>query len=736
VDQRHLGSRRTLHAFGWETVVGTVETLARRGDPAELSPVLDGLNAFEAHREVVGLLDRLVVLLRGELRNRAVLLLERKRLGLGLERVAALFREIRSPYQIQKVLGQGLFTETYLARDEATGLEVVVRVLRPEFAAQPHVRARFFDLSNQSVHLVHEKLALTREVRAFPEHHIYFAVRDFVPGVTLQRVLEAGKRFEPVPVIRILHDVSQALAPIHRKGICHGGIKPSNIFLGERDRVVLGDPSLPVQGIGVALDRLAYDYRYAPPETFLSGGTLGPAADFYALGCVAYELSCGQPPFVSDNFHELAACHLHDAVVPPSQRGAQMGFGWDEVVLKLLARVPAERYGAFIAWETAGPGPAVDDESLDDERLYSVDDESFLYDERLYSLDNRPLLRDLENYQVGQSVVGFESTGVPLTGSDDAPTSAPADPELPPKLPGYKILGVLGRGGMGTVYRAEQTSLKRPVVLKTVPLSRWAGSELLTRFRQEALLMARLKHPNIVQIIDVLESEGHAILVMELVEGGTLDRKALQRPLPVREGARMVATLARAVHYAHEQGVLHRDVKPSNILLTPEGGPKITDFGLAKPLDSDVSMTGHGEILGTPTYMAPEQARGDLDMIGRATDVYCLGGVLYFLLAGRPPFQGSSKLDVLRRVAEERPVPPRRFRPDTPKELEAICLKCLEKAPQRRYQTAAALADDLEHWLRGELLTARGPGICQRLARFFSFRRTAKPPLESQGPGN
>src|SRR5262249_18869060 len=205
------------------------------------------------------LLDRLVVFLKGELRHRAIQILKRKRLGLRLEEVAALFREIRSPYQIQKVLGEGLFTDTYLAYDESTCLEVVVRVLRQDLANQPDVRARFFDLGNQSVHLVHEKLALTREARAFPDRNIYFTVRDYIAGVTLQRVLETGKRFEPLQIVRLLREVAEALTPLHRKVACHGGVKPSNIFLGEGDRVTLGDPSLPAHGIGLVVERLAYD---------------------------------------------------------------------------------------------------------------------------------------------------------------------------------------------------------------------------------------------------------------------------------------------------------------------------------------------------------------------------------------------------------------------------------------------------------------------------------------------
>jgi serine/threonine protein kinase len=710
-----------------------------------MAAVLDGLNAFEAHPRVVGLLDRLVVLLTGELRNRAILLLERKRLGLELDRVAALFREIHSPYKIQKVLGQGLFTESYLARDEGTGLEVVVRVLRQEFANQPHVRAGFLDLSNRSVHLVHEKLALTREARSFPDQQIYFAVRDYIPGVTLQRVLEAGKRFKPVQVVRILWEVAQALTPLHRRAICHGGIKPSNIFLCEEERVILGDPSLPVGGIGVALDRLAYDYRYVAPEMFRGRAEPAePRSDFYALGCVAYELLCGAPPFVSDNFLELAARHLNDRIIPPSQRESKLTAWQEERIMKLLARSPGERYGtlkevleAFEPWVEWAASARVNSRRGRKNRPPPP---------RL------PLLRDasLANYQGGQSVLGFDQTqtGAFLSEGTNAGTNRPAvagetdtmdsghslkigpvaSQEGLPQVPGYDILGFIGRGGMGTVYRAEQKSLKRPVVLKTISLGEQAGNpEFLERFGRETLLMAHLKHPNIVNIIDVLQIEGHAILVMELVEGGTLEGKALAGPLPMLEVAEIVATLARAVHYMHEQGILHRDLKPANILLTSEGQPKITDFGLAKSLGTDIDTTVEGVIFGTPTYMAPEQARGEKNRIGPASEVYSLGGILYFLLTGRPPFRGHNVEVVLHQVREESPVPPREINPQTPKELESVCLKCLEKDPTRRYPTAAALADDLDRWLRGEPITASPLSLWRRLASFFTFRQPAKP---------
>jgi serine/threonine protein kinase len=711
-------ARSALHAFDWYVVVGAVEAAAR-GSDAAAAFILDGLNAFEAHPRVVELLNRLVVLLKGDLRNRAILLWRRKQLALELDHVADLFREIRSPYQIQKVLGEGLFTVSYLARDETTGLDVVVRVLRPEFACQPDVRSQFLDLTRQSVHLVHEKLALTREARAFPERSIYFAVRDYIPGVTLQRVLETGKRFAPLQIGRLLQDVAEALTPLHRKALCHGGIKPSNIFLCEGDRVVLGDPSPPVQGIGVALDRLAYDYRYVAPEMFRGGVAPGSAADFYALGCVAYELACGQPPFVSDNFHELVAFHLRGSVLPPPQRGSRLGSRGDEIILRLLADSPAGRYGTLEdvlrALATFGAAPA----------------EALPPNAPPPSVP--PLMREMSllNIQGKQSIIDFNQTANFADSqlsetADSLPCAAEAPPPL--QVPGYEILGEIGRGGMGTVYRARQNSLDRLVALKTVPLGKWAdSSELLTRFRREALVMARLRHPNIVQIYDIFESENHAILVMDLVEGGSLDRKVQQKPLSIREAAGIAAILARAVHYAHEKGILHRDVKPSNILLTPEGEPKISDFGLAKQLDTDINTTTSGMIIGTPAYMAPEQARGEQSKFGPSLDVYGLGGVLYFLLTGRSPFQGASGLNVLHRITEEDPVSPRQVNPETPKELEAICLKCLEKDPARRYDSAAALADDLERWLRGEPLTIEGESIWQRLARFI-FRKSAQPP--------
>jgi serine/threonine protein kinase len=714
-------ARSALHALNWEIVVGTVEELARSGDPVAMTAVLDGLNAFEAHPQVVGLLDRLVVPLKGDLRNRAVLLLKRKRLGLGLEKVTALFREIQSPYQPRKALGQGPFTASYLARAEGSELDVVVRVLLPEFVQQPHVRAGFFDLCMQSLHFVHENLVLTREARAFPGHEIYYAVRDYINGVTLQTVLESGKRFEPAQAVQILRQTAAALTPLHRKGIYHGGIKPSNIFLCADDHVVLGDPSLHIQGVGVALDCLAYDYRYAPPELFRAGEAPGPAADFYALGCVAYELFCGAPPFVSDSWHELTNRHVHEPIrfPDPAPLICRLGIA-EDFLLPLLAKSASDRFS-----------------SLKDV-IQALD----LLPGHFHTCSSTrasPLVRDasIVNYQGAQSVLDFDRTGASVTGESDAGTPpSEAKPEELPQIPGYKVLQVLGQGGMGTVYKAEQKSLNREVVLKAVRLGTERSSLFGARLQREAMVIGQLQHPNIVQVFDIIERQGQAFLVMELVEGGDLARKLAEGPLPFREAAELVATLSRAVHYAHQQHVLHRDLKPSNVLLTSEGEPKITDFGLAKrlkQLGDDAALTDPGTPMGTPHYMAPEQFQGRADP---ATDVYGLGTILYELLTGLRAFSPSlDPAQLMFRILQERPTPPISLRPSIPPELETVCLKCLEKDPARRYASAAALAEDLECWLQGEPIAARPPSMWQRLARFFTFGRSGKPPPGDRARG-
>jgi serine/threonine protein kinase len=727
-------ARERLHAIGWENVAAVVEDVARRNDAAEMSSVLDGLAAFEAHREVVGLLDRLVVLLKGDLRNRSILLLERKRLGLELEAVTRLFREIQSPYKIVKALGQGLYSASYFAQVEGADLNVVVRVLRPDFVSQPHIRSGYMDLSQKALQVVHENLVLTREARAFPDRGMYFAVRDYVDGVTLQKALEGGKEFHRSQIVRLLRRLAVALGAIHRRGLCHGAVKPSNIFLSAHDDVVLGDLSLPVSSINVTLPRLSYDYRYTAPEVFQSGGVPGPPSDFYALGCVAYELACGEPPFVSDNCVELAARHVHDQVVPPQARGSRLGPAWDAILLKLLARSPADRYQG--AEEVVGELEQFD-------AFLRKWEAGLLRGERHEPLDvDDPLMRDasLMKYQGAESVMSFDPSEADLTDASferriggESPMVGP--PQLPQRIGDYDVLEVLGRGGMGNVYKAIDPRLQRTVAVKMLgrfqPQFGEAGSRLLS----EARSLARLHHPNIVQIYHEGEHEGIPYLVLEYVDGGNLQQKLRSDwSREPRITVELVIKLARGVEHAHSQGVMHRDLKPSNVLLTAAGEPKIADFGLAKldrifqglthHAEDEQIETTEGTILGTPAYMSPEQTTGDNAAIGVGTDIHGLGVILFTMLAGRLPWQGNNHQETMSLIATQSAPSPRQFNSLVTRDLETICLKCLQKSPERRYLSAAELADELERWLRG------GPPVHAASrswwGRLFSFRGRAE----------
>jgi tetratricopeptide (TPR) repeat protein len=291
--------------------------------------------------------------------------------------------------------------------------------------------------------------------------------------------------------------------------------------------------------------------------------------------------------------------------------------------------------------------------------------------------------------------------------------------DQPPAPAGYQILGTLGHGGMGVVYKARQTALDRLVALKMLLVGAHASPLQLTRFRTEAEAVARLQHPNIVQIYEVGLLGGLPFFSLEFVSGGTLEKKLASKPLPAREAAELLRTLAAAVHYAHVHGIIHRDLKPANILLTADGTPKITDFGLAKKLDtSDSSYTRTGTLMGTPSYMAPEQARGDTKEVGPLADTYALGAILYQLLTGRPPFQGATVVDTLEQVQQHEPVRPTSLQPKVPRDLETICLKCLQKEPAKRYADAAALADDLTRFLDDRPIRARPVGRVERLVRW------------------
>lgn len=318
---------------------------------------------------------------------------------------------------------------------------------------------------------------------------------------------------------------------------------------------------------------------------------------------------------------------------------------------------------------------------------------------------------------------------VPILSSADEPGRPDEAPG--PSLPGYQILGELGHGGMGVVYKARHRSLNRLVALKVIRAGAYAGPEVAARFRAEAEMVARFQHPNIIQVYEVGDHEGIEYLALEYAAGGSLQEKLAGNPQDPAAAAALAETLARVVHYAHQRGIVHRDLKPANVVLTEEGIPKVTDFGLAKLLEHEEGLTSTEAILGTPSYMAPEQVRGDSREITPAADVYALGAILYEMLTGRPPFKGATPLSTLEQVASQEPLAPSSLQRHLPRDLETICLKCLEKEIHRRYASAWELADDLRRFLDGRPITAHPTSTWRRVWKWAKRRPSTATALGS-----
>lgn len=330
------------------------------------------------------------------------------------------------------------------------------------------------------------------------------------------------------------------------------------------------------------------------------------------------------------------------------------------------------------------------------------------------------LAPDLRN--LWGAVLVTDATGASL---DQLPAAEQGSPgrwqrlTLPTTIGDYELLEEVGRGGMGVVFRSRQISLDREVAVKMILRGRLASESDLRRFVEEAAATARLEHANIVPVYDVGDIEGRPFFSMQLVEGETLAERVARGPMPPRDAANLIAEVSHAVEFAHQQGILHRDLKPSNIMITPDEMPVVMDFGLAKRVGDEVDMTRSGMVVGTPAYMSPEQASGRRSMVGPATDVYSLGSLLYFALTGRPPFVAETPMELVMLVIEQDPTPPRALRPTIDRDLEMIVIRCLQKPIDLRYDSAGALADDLQAYLADERVSARSGRFSQVVARVF-----------------
>jgi serine/threonine protein kinase/uncharacterized caspase-like protein len=738
-----VAAKRAVQAIGIERTFAAVEDLARKGDAA-LGPVLHGLGAFEARADLIRLLDRLVDLQSGPLLTQAVALLDRKRLGLGLETVAGLFRANHSQYELEKALGLGLFAAAYLARDAEAEMQVVVRVLREEFVQLPEIRKQFLEVCKRSIKFGHQNLVRTLEVRAFPDQRVYYTVRAFVEGVTLRDVLAGGRRFEPLQVVEIVRQLLGALDPLHRAGVCHGGVKPSNVFVCPRDLVVLGDLVPAVLPPTTGPDpRVAYNHRYTSPEVF-RGEPAGPLADLYAVGCVAFELFCGEPPFASDRAHELMIRHLTGPVPLARSHRPELPAAVDAFVSRLLAKEPANRpagaEAALADLETLReelrrpprPTPTAPDQTV--ARPAPAPPVPLVAEASLVRYQPADTFmsvgHDRPMTMAGEPVATGPAPAAEASSNVDAPTGGGsrvgAPPGVPSRIGRYEVRAVLGSGAFGRVYRGYDPELQRDVAIKVMHQA-GTSPEYRERFLREARAAATIRHPNVIQVYDLGDYEGYPYIAMEYLPGVTLSDRLRDGPLAPRMAAVILAKVGRGLAAVHQHGFVHRDVKPANVLFDEKGEPKITDFGLAKRVSGE-ELTVDGTVMGTPAYMPPEQVRGEIRAIGPASDVWALGATLYQCLAGRGPFTGASFPMIMFDIVNGRFEPLGKAAPGVPRELEAVCWRCLQTDPQNRYPTAKEFAHDLEAYLRGAAPTSAASVAGSSAA--FSLPRGQTKPLE------
>jgi eukaryotic-like serine/threonine-protein kinase len=553
-------------------------------------------------------------------------------------------------YDILEEIDFGGMGIVYKARNKQLGIVVALKVVRGGNWKEPSVLARFRVEARAVARLNHPHVVRLYE---YGQHQgLPYFTMEYVEGGSLAKKLGGGA-LPPLEAATLLATLARTMHYVHEQQIVHRDLKPANVLL-----TADGTPKVADFGLAKHLDR---DFRLTPskavmgtasymaPEQIRGAKEVGRTADVYSLGAILYETLTGQPPFRAETYELTVHRVLSEEAVPPTRLRPDLPPDLETICLKCLEKEPADRY------------PGAD-----------------------------TLAADLDRFLTGEPIASS------TTGNQDRRRRWAPTGRL--EIPNYEILGRIAQGAMGIVYAARQLSTDRVVALRV--LTPWATvlSEQAANFLRTAKAVAGLSHPNIAEVYDVGADGGSFYMAMELLEGGDLRRLRGKRGSP-NEAARLTLLLAGALDHAHGKGIVHRDIKPANVLFTVAGTPKLTDFGLAHQINYDLAQTRAGAIMGTPTYLAPEQAMGNLKAIGPATDIYSLGCVLYEMLTGRPPHRGASAFEMLQRIANEPPVPPSRLCSDIPLGLEAICLKCLEKPPAERFSSARELGHHLETFL-------------------------------------
>ena len=543
---------------------------------------------------------------------------------------------IHGKYRILDQISEDLLTTAYLAGDQARSELVVLKVIRPEMATSDEFLERFRPQAEKL-----KRLTAPQVVRPLDsgdtEAGAYVAF-EHAESKPLGELIRAEAPLSTEQALDIVYQVALCLMNAHPHDLVHGDLRPANILITDEGTVKVMDFGL---AQGVDLSRLLAESKvergvYHAPE-LVAGEDVDGRADLYSLGAILFEMLTGEPPTMADE--------LSDADRRPGRLRSEVPPEVDDLVARCLAQDPNDR-------------PQSADEFLEG------------LDEAVQGMATR----------AGTGIIGLEDA---LAGHTLGP---------------YRLIEKLGRGGMATVYKGYESTLDRYVAIKVLPQQFAHDPEFLTRFRREAKAIARLNHPNIVPVYSFGEEGDLTYIVMRYVEGGTLKQR-LGRPMPLKQAAKITSQIARALSYAHEQGVIHRDVKPANVLMAEDDWPLLSDFGLARMMGSSVQLTQTGVGIGTPAYMSPEQGQG-LKVDGRS-DIYSLGIMFYEMLTGQVPYQADTPLAVvLKHITAPLPTP-RQVNPDIPEPIERVILKATAKDPEHRYQTAGEMVEALEKALAG-----------------------------------
>jgi serine/threonine protein kinase len=612
----------------------------------------------------------------------------------------------RAGYELEREVGRGLLGIVFKARHVEMDRIVALKVIHRDVYERYFVHARRFRYETiRLARLVHPNIVSILDVAEQDQHH-YFTM-PFVDGGNLDtRILG---RLPPFDVVaQLVMTVAQALHYAHQEGIVHGDLKPANVLINRDGIPMLTDFQLAAYvagSVGETETEAALHARtYLAPE-HLGGASrtwadqpakprqpLSPAADVFGLGSVLYELLTGRSPFQGETAQEtLQRLRLHDPRTPSSFQ-PDVPSSLERICLNCLEKDPQNRYAS------------AEDLAID-------------------------LARFLGISHVPSK--GGQSPNTVLTGY--RAFVKPKGEDLP-TIPDYEIMEELGRSSVSIVYKARMTDSNRVVALKILDPQWGYGNKLLARLRATAEAMARFSHLNLVSVYRIGEHEGMLLLVLELVEGGRLDNKPMGQEFPVSDAARLVCTLADAMYFVHQKGIVHGNLKPSKVLFTKDGTPKITNFLGLRDEDEYEQFLSRIEAPGgtaMPRYMAPEQLSGNISAIGPATDLYALGLILYQTLTGWLPFRGATLWELLAEVQRKDPALPSQFRLEVPPDLDAICLRCLAKEPNQRYPTAAELAKDLRQFLAGTQLTASPLGGLD--PSVHGIREIADPPGRDAG---